>query len=110
MEQRDGADCLKVTAESIRARMEELQAQMELLERINKMEYSAQVCPDGQHEWECADDDGYYAVQYNDPDTYYYNAKFVCEKCGVVTHRKFTASNPDALVEDPWAALRDEEE
>lgn len=110
MEERDGVDCLKVTAETIRQRMEELQAQMKLLEEFNNMGYDAQVCPDGEHEWVCADTDGYMFDDHEDPDTYYYTAKFVCEKCGVATHRKFTVSNPDAPVEDPWAALRAEEE
>jgi len=110
MEQRDGVDCLKVTVESIRQRMEELQAQMEMLQEFNNMDYSAQVCPDGQHEWSCTHDDGYFSEDFNNPDSYYYAANFVCEKCGVTTHRKFTASNPDAPVEDPWAELRAEEE
>ena len=90
--------------------LEELEEQLTLLASFNNMEYAAQVCPDGEHEWACADDDGYFADNPDDPDTYYYTAKFVCEKCGVVTHRKFTVSNPDAPVEDPWAALRAEEE
>ena len=110
MEQRDGVDCLKVTVESIRQRMEELQAQMEMLQEFNKMDYSAQVCPDGGHEWACDDDAGYFFEYQYDINTYYYTAKLVCQECGVVTHRKFTASNPDAPVEDPWAALRNEEE
>jgi hypothetical protein len=110
MEERDGVDCLKVTAETIRQRMAELQAQMELLEKFSNMGYDAQVCPDGEHEYICRDDAGYFADNHNDPDTYYYAAKFVCHKCGVVTHRKYTVSNPDAPVEDPWAALRAAEE
>ena len=110
MEERNGVDGLKVTAETIRQRMKELEEQLTLLALFNSGEYTAQVCPDGEHDWACADDDGYFSDNHDDPNTYYYTAKFVCEKCGVVTHRKFTASNPDAPVEDPWAALRAEEE
>ena len=98
----------RITAESIRARMEELQEQMALLEEFNEKAYSLSVCGHGQghHEW-VMDEAGHDFRPGLTPDDVHFHAHYVCSKCGVNTSVTYGPSDihPPRIV-DPWVDLR----
>lgn len=102
----------RITAENIRARMEELQEQMLLLEKFNVSGYYVTLCDDDSHTWELtsishdADRDS----DVGHPTELLWLAHFRCSACGVETTRTYVAQKHDGSVEDPWAALRPEQE
>lgn len=101
----------RVTAESIRARMEELQEQMLLLEKFNVSGFADYICPYEHHTWKMTDfGHGEDPDLWSNPDELEWFATFECSVCGVTTWRRYTVQGHDDSVEDPWAALRPEQE
>lgn len=98
-----------MTAESIRARMRELQEQMLLLEKFNASGFADSICSHEHHDWKMTD----HAINGGrdaSPDDLEWFATFECSVCGVTTWRRYTVQDHDDSVEDPWAALRPEQE
>lgn len=98
----------RITAESIRARMTELQMQMALLEEFNAAGHAADLC--SEHAWVMKD----YVPDYSQArslDGIRFHAYFVCDRCGVKVTQSFeNVSGFDELtIVDPWADLRPEE-
>ena len=101
----------RVTAENIRGRMRELQEQMLLLERFNVSGFADSICFHEHHSWKMKDfghqeDPELWAI----PDDIVWFADFECSVCGVRTRRHYAVQAHDDSVEDPWAALRPEQE
>lgn len=101
----------RVTAESIRVRMKELQKQMALLEKFNASGFADSICPYEHHNWKITDyRRGSRRGEWSTPDDLEWFATFECSVCGVTTWRCYTVQGHDDSVEDPWAALRPEQE
>ena len=98
----------RVTAESIRVRMEELQEQMALLEKFNASGFTTTVCDDSKHKWQITEENLYSVGSIDD---YSWFVRFRCSQCGVETEREYTGkAEQDKDILDPWAALRPEQE
>jgi hypothetical protein len=110
MEERDGVDCLKVTTGQIREEMLRLQQQLTLLKEFGEASYTDTVCDDGEHDWQhhlsWDSDDGMPVLP---TDLLSFWRQWTCKKCGVLLKMTYTEPEKE-WTEDPWAALRDEEE